>query len=59
MFSCGMTSFEKVGRSGGDSGKANLVNPVTVEQAKVVLTLSTTDISGQISLCCGKLSYAL
>lgn len=45
-----MTAFEEAGRSEGNSGEANLVNPTTVDQAKVILSVSTRDIVGQRNL---------
>lgn len=48
-----MPAFEEAGRSGGNSGGANLVNPTTMDQAKVILNVSTRDIVGQINLSWG------
>lgn len=53
MLSPGTTSFEEVGRPGGNSGKANLVNLATVDQAESILNISTIGILHQINLCCG------
>lgn len=38
MFSLGTPSFEEVGRSRGNSGEVNLVNPTLVDQAEIIST---------------------
>lgn len=48
-----MTALEEVGRSGGNSREANVVTPTAVDEAKVILNLTITDILGQINLCRG------
>lgn len=53
MLSPGMTALEEAERSGGNSGEANLGNPATVDQGKVILNVSTRDV-GQKNLSLGR-----